>query len=229
MKRLSMCLISAAFVSACAAAEPPPAAAPADAVTADPGHYSVILENAEVRVLRISYAAGDTSVMHTHPDGVVVALETGTTRFDLPDGTSREAELAANNALYAPAETHNSTNVGTTPVEVILVEFKAAAAGTGMLPEMREGLAMTVLAEGPRATAYLSTADPTFEEPEGTTHDYAQVVIALGAGEIPLTVDGQLVRSTWARGDVAYIGRGVAHSSKNMSTAPMDFVLVAIR
>lgn len=227
MKRLSMCLVAGALLSSCApAASPPP---PPDAVTADPGHYKVVLENDAVRVLRISYGPGERSQMHQHPDGMIVALAGTTTRFNLPDGTSRDSELLADTALYAPAESHNPENTGTTGTDVILVEFKTAAAGTAMLPEMREGLAMTVLAEGPRATAYRSTADPTFVEPEGTVHDYDQVVIALGAAEVPLTVDGELVRSTWARGDVAFIGRGKPHSSSNMSGGPVEFVLVAIK
>lgn len=224
MKRLSICLMSAALLSSCAAARPAP-----DAITADPAHYKVLLENAAVRVLRISYGPGEKSVMHHHPDGVIVSLGNSSTRFGLPDGTSRDATLVADTAVYAPAETHNPENVGTTRTEVVIVEFKAPAAGTAALPAMREGMAMSVLAEGPRATAYRSTADANFEEPAGTKHDYDQVVVALGAAELPLTVDGKLVRSTWARGDVAFVGRGVPHSAKNMTGGPVDFAVVSIK
>ena len=38
-----------------------------DAVTADPAHYSVSFENELVRILRVSYRAGEKSVMHRHP------------------------------------------------------------------------------------------------------------------------------------------------------------------
>ena len=38
-----------------------------DAVTADPAHYSVSFENELVRILRVSYRAGDKSIMHRHP------------------------------------------------------------------------------------------------------------------------------------------------------------------
>lgn len=228
MKRLSLALISAALLWSCAAPPAPPAP-PQDAVAEDPAHYKVVLDNPAVRVLRVSYAAGEKSQMHHHPDGMIVALAGSTTRFTLPDGTARDATLVADTALYAPAETHNPQNTGTTPTDVILIEFKTPAAGMAALPAMREGLAMTMLAEGPRATAYRVTSDPTFEEPEGTTHEYDQVVIALGPGEVRLAVDGQPVRTTWARGDVAFIGRGMAHATKHLGSTPVDYVLVAIK
>jgi quercetin dioxygenase-like cupin family protein len=114
-------------------------------------------------------------------------------------------------------------------MEAILVEFKTDTPGMALLPAMREGLNMTVLAEGARATAYRIQADPTFVEPEGTTHDYDQIVIALGPGRVELALGGQVVKTDWARGDVQFIGRGVPHASKNLAGTPVDFVLVAIK
>jgi len=46
----------------------------ADPVKVDPKHYKVEFENASVRVLRISYAPGEKSVMHYHPNAVAVYL-----------------------------------------------------------------------------------------------------------------------------------------------------------
>jgi quercetin dioxygenase-like cupin family protein len=77
--------------------------------------------------------------------------------------------------------------------------------------------------------AYRATADPTFQEPAGTKHDYDQVVVALGPAQISLSIDGKPAKTTWARGDVQFIGRGVPHESKNTGGKPVDFVIVAIR
>jgi oxalate decarboxylase/phosphoglucose isomerase-like protein (cupin superfamily) len=90
-------------------------------------------------------------------------------------------------------------------------------------------MAMKVLAEGPRAMAYRTTAEPTFAEPAGTTHDYDQVVIALGSARMSLAIDGKPAKTNWARGDVQFIGRGTPHESKNTGGKPVDFVIVAIR
>jgi hypothetical protein len=77
--------------------------------------------------------------------------------------------------------------------------------------------------------AYRTTADPTFQEPAGSKHDYDQVVIALGPGQMSLSIDGKPAKTTWARGDVQLIGRGVPHESKNMSGKPVDFIIVAVK
>jgi hypothetical protein len=137
--------------------------------------------------------------------------------------------MASESALYTPAGTHSPENVGTGRIDALLVEFKSAAPGKAAIPSSRAGLAMKVLAEGPRAMAYRTTADPTFQEPAGSKHEYDQVVIALDPSQMSLSIAGKPAKTTWARGDVQFIGRGVPHESKNTSGKPVDFVIVAIK
>jgi quercetin dioxygenase-like cupin family protein len=200
-----------------------------DAVKVDPAHYKVVFENASVRVLRIGYAPGGKSVMHQHPDSVAIFLAASKVRFTLPDGKSEDSDVANESAQYTPAGTHNPTNVGTGPVDALLVEFKTAAPGKAALPASREGMTLKVLAEGPRATAYRSTASATFAEPAGSKHDFDQVVIALGPSPLSLSIDGKPAKTTWARGDTQFIGRGVAHEAKNTGGKPGDMVIVVIK
>jgi quercetin dioxygenase-like cupin family protein len=200
-----------------------------DPVKVDPQHYKVVVDNASVRVLRINYAPGAKSVMHEHPDSIVIPLVASKVQFTLPDGKTQDMELANESASYTPAGTHNPHNVGTSKIDALLVEFKGAKPGTATLPANRAGLSMKVLAEGPRALAYRTTADPTFQEPAGTKHEYDQVVIALNAAQMSLAIDGKPAKTTWARGDVQFIGRGVAHESKNTGGKPVDYVIVAIK
>jgi quercetin dioxygenase-like cupin family protein len=199
-----------------------------DAVKADPKHYSVILENASVRVLRISYAPGEKSVMHQHPDSIVIPLSSSKVRFTMPDGKSEDSVLAADSAMYTPAGTHNPANIGTAKVDAILVEFKGAG-GHATLPASRPGMALKVLAEGPRATAYRSTAATSFAEPVGSKHDFDQVVIAIAPTQMSLSLDGKPAKTAWARGDVQFVGRGVPHEAKNTAGKPVDMVIVAIK
>lgn len=200
-----------------------------DPVKIDATHYKMILDNAGVRVLRVSYAPGEKSPMHQHPDSIAVALTASKVRFGLADGKFQDSDMALESALYAPAGTHSPTNAGTGRVEVVLVEFKAAAPGTAVLPATRPGLANKMLAEGPRAVAHRTTADPAFAEPAGTKHDYDQVVIALSNAQMSLAVAGQPAKTSWARGDVAFIGRGIGHETKNTGGKPVDFVIVSIK
>ena len=200
-----------------------------DAVKADPKHYKVLIDNPSVRVLKISYAPGEKSVMHQHPDSIVIPLDTSKVRFTTPDGKSTDQELAKDSATYSEATTHNPANVGTAKFDAILVEFKGATPGKAALPASRPGMTLKTLAEGPRATAILTTADATFAEPAGTKHDFDQVVIALGPSQMSLTIDGKPAKTTWARGDAQFVGRGVAHQAKNAGGKPVDMIIIAIK
>jgi beta-alanine degradation protein BauB len=203
-------------------------AAAQDPVTVDPGHYKVLVDNASVRVLKVSYAAGAKSPMHSHPDSMLVSLGDSKARFTMPDGKTQDSAIAKDSAMFTPATTHSSANVGTTPVDAILIEFKAKDPGTAALPTERAGMKMMMLAESPRAVAYKTTAAPDFHEAPGSTHDFDQVVIALGATDMSLTVETKHV-TKWKRGDLQFIGRGVKHESKNTGGKPIEFVIVAIK
>jgi len=200
-----------------------------DPVKVDPAHYKVLLENPSVRVLSIDYPAGATSKMHQHPDSIAVMLADAKVKFATADGKSQDQEMKNESATYTPAGTHTPTNIGTGPSKGILVEFKTPAPGKATLPASREGMTLNMLAEGPRAIAYRSTASPTFAEPAGSKHDFDQVVIALGDAQISLSIDGKPAKTKWARGDVQFIGRGVAHEAKNTGGKPGDMVVVAIK
>ena len=193
-------------------------------------HYKVVFENPSVRVLRIDYAPGSKSAMHQHPDAIVIPLAASKVRFSTPDGKFTDAELASESAMYMPAGIHSPSNTGTGPIDALLVEFKSPSPGKAALPASRPGLSLKVLAEGPRAMAYRTTADPTFHEPAGSKHDYDQVVIALGSSQISLAIDGKPAKTTWARGDAQFIGRGVPHEAKaSVGGKPADMIIVAIK
>jgi len=200
-----------------------------DPLKVDPTHYHLVLENAAVRVLHITYAAGSKSVMHQHPDSIVYILNGGKVRFTTPDGKSQDQDEPAGSATYLPAGTHLPSNIGTTPTEAILVEFKTPKPGTAVLPTSRPGMTITTLAEGPRGMAIKSTADATFNEPAGTKHEFDQVVIATAPTQMSLSIEGKPAKTTWAKGDVQFIGRGVAHESRNTGGKPVTFAIIAIK
>src|SRR5437016_14543613 len=77
-----------------------------DPVKVDPKHYSVMFENDAVRVLRIHYAPGEKSVMHSHPDSVIVFLEDQKAKMTHPDGKSEEVSGKKGDAVFSPAGAH---------------------------------------------------------------------------------------------------------------------------
>ena len=100
-----------------------------DPVKVDPKHYKVEFENEHVRVLRISYGAGEKSVMHSHPNSVAVFLTDGQVKFTTPDGKSREVPAKAGSTEWTPAGKHLPENIGDKPFELILVELKGKSTG----------------------------------------------------------------------------------------------------
>jgi quercetin dioxygenase-like cupin family protein len=108
------------FVSAAIAQDP---------VKVDPYHYKVMLENDEVRVLRVHYGPHEKSVMHHHPGAVAVFLTDSDVKFTFPDG-SQDAHPKAGDAQWTAAQDHLPENIGEKPLDVVLVEVKAKGAAT---------------------------------------------------------------------------------------------------
>lgn len=190
--------------------------------------YKVVLDNPTVRVLRVSAPAGGKTPMHSHPENLVIPLSAARMRFE-EAGTTQDAELAVESATFMPAQVHAGANTGSTPVDAIVIEFKAAKPGTATLPTARDNMAIKVLAESPRGVAYRATADANFHEPAGSKHEFDQIVIALSGAQMSLAIDGKPARTKWTRGDVQFIPRGAAHESKNAGGKPADFIIVAIK
>jgi quercetin dioxygenase-like cupin family protein len=104
------------------------AATAADPTTTDPDKYVSILDNPRTRVLRYHDEPGGKTHAHQHPDSLLYALSAFTRRLTFPDGTSTERSFVAGDVMWVPAQTHIGENIGTTPTEVLLVEFKAGEA-----------------------------------------------------------------------------------------------------
>ena len=122
MKQISLSAILVAVLMGALAARAQ------DPVKVDPQHYQVMFENDSVRVLHIHYAPGEKSVMHSHPDSVIVFLEDQKAKMTHPDGKSEEMSGKKGDAVFSPAGANLPENIGSGPIEVILVELKKPAA-----------------------------------------------------------------------------------------------------
>jgi quercetin dioxygenase-like cupin family protein len=95
-----------------------------DPVKVDPKHYKVEFENDSVRVLRIKYAPGEKSVMHSHPESITVFLTDARGKFTYPDGRTEDINANAGTVLHMDALTHLPESKSKKPFEVIAVELK---------------------------------------------------------------------------------------------------------
>ena len=95
-----------------------------DAAKVDPTHYKIVSENSQVRLLKVHYGPHDKSVMHSHPDGVIVFLNGGPMKFNYPDGKTEIIEMKAGEARYTPHTVHLPVNMSDHAMDAVLVELK---------------------------------------------------------------------------------------------------------
>jgi len=97
-----------------------------DPVTVAPHNFTVLLENASVRVLDFHSKSGDKIPMHSHPAYVTYSLSgSGKTVFTAPDGKTTEQPSKTGQVRWHDAETHATEYIGTGGAHVLLVELKA--------------------------------------------------------------------------------------------------------
>jgi len=95
-----------------------------DPAKTDGDKYTVILENDRVRVLRYHDKPGDKTHLHHHNDMVMYPINAFRRRLTFRDGTTREREFKAGEAIWVPDQMHMGENIGPTDTEVLLVELK---------------------------------------------------------------------------------------------------------
>ncbi len=122
---MSIRLVSRALFSFAGCLVLTTAALAQDPVKVDPKHYKVELENAKVRVLRITYGPHEKSVLHSHPSGVAVFLTDFHSRFTYPNGKTEEMRGKTGQVVEAQAGKHLPENLSDQPFELILVELKS--------------------------------------------------------------------------------------------------------
>ena len=203
-------------------------AAAQDPIKSNPKNYQLVLENATVRVLRVTVAPGEKTTMHEHPDNAVIVFTDSKIRFTGADGKAVDAALKPNEAMWSPAGKHAGENTGTGLIEGVIIELKGNAAPSATPPASRPDTTSTQLFDNPRARGMKATIAPAFHESAGTTHDYDQVVVALGDGDLMLNVEGKN-KTSWNRGDAEFIGRGAKHESQNTGQKQLDVFILVIK
>jgi quercetin dioxygenase-like cupin family protein len=98
-----------------------------DPAAVNPKTVHVTLENERVRVLEAVLQPGEKEQLHSHPDCIIRVVRGGKVRTHGAEGTTTDTDLVAGATIYRPAVTHWTENVGTTPVELVIVELKTPA------------------------------------------------------------------------------------------------------
>jgi oxalate decarboxylase/phosphoglucose isomerase-like protein (cupin superfamily) len=104
------------------------AATEGDVMTVAPDHYTVLVDNAHVRVVRNVLAPGEKDGFHTYAAGWFHVDQGGSMKVVQADGTESTWAPATGESGWLNAEgMHTSENIGKAPMSFILVEVKSAA------------------------------------------------------------------------------------------------------
>ena len=95
-----------------------------DIMKVAPQNCKLLLENDQVRVIRVVLKPGDKLAMHSHPASILYSLSGGKAKYTSADGKTEERELKTGQAVWSDGQTHNTENVGTTETRALLVELK---------------------------------------------------------------------------------------------------------
>jgi len=102
-------------------------AQPQDVVKVSPETHSILLENAQVRVLDVHVKPGEKVAMHSHPAGILYYLSDATLKITYPDGKTAERAVKAGTAVWSEAVTHAAENIGATELHEVQTELKETA------------------------------------------------------------------------------------------------------
>jgi quercetin dioxygenase-like cupin family protein len=110
----------ATFIALLAAAS----AAAQDVMLVGADTHTVLLENAQVRVLAVRVRPGEKVPLHWHPANVTYFLGDATLRITSADGTSVVRDIKAGVASWNEPVTHAVENVGAKDFTEVQVELK---------------------------------------------------------------------------------------------------------
>ena len=95
-----------------------------DPTHVDPKHYTIEVENEQIRVLRVRYGPHEKSEMHAHPAIVAIMLTDARLGMSYPDGRTEEIGGKAGEVMSMPATVHLPENLSDQTFEAILIELK---------------------------------------------------------------------------------------------------------
>jgi quercetin dioxygenase-like cupin family protein len=190
-----------------------------------------MFENDQVRVLRVHYNLKEKSVMHEHPASVVVFLNTSKAKFTLPDGsTTTDGGGKAGAVRFTDAGKHLPENIGSTPVDVVLVELKGrsgSASAVATDPVKVDPSRHKVEVENDRVRVLrikLKARDKTkqHEHPAGVA-----VFLTDNKARFALP-DGKTREASGKRGEAIWAA-AENHSVHNLLAKPMEVILVELK
>lgn len=95
-----------------------------DPTVAEPTHYKLAFENAQVQVVNVHYGPHEKSKLHSHPGGVVVYISSGHLKFTDENGDVKEVHATPGESRFFPPFRHTVENLTDKPFDAVYVGLK---------------------------------------------------------------------------------------------------------
>lgn len=203
-----------------------------DPVKVDPKHYKVDVDNAQVRILRITIGPHEKTPMHEHPASATVWLTDANGKLTSSDGKTEEFHMTAGQVQWSGPEKHWGENTSDKPLELIQVELKSSGAKTAAAqgwidPVTVDPKHYKVELENDQVRVLRYTAGP---HEKSAMHDHpAYIVVAVADGKTQFTLpDGKTREATIKAGQATWNGPE-KHASENLGDKPAEAVLIELK
>ncbi|NML21261.1 cupin domain-containing protein [Pseudoflavitalea sp. G-6-1-2] len=95
-----------------------------DYMSSNPKMCKLLGDTLNSKLMLVTFQPGEKTTAHTHPVHVIYALNSGTLRVAHVNGKTETLHIkAGQSATFAPEPAHVTTNVGKTPLKLILLEI----------------------------------------------------------------------------------------------------------
>lgn len=197
------------------------------AVDAAPEHYKVEFENEYVRVIRVTYNPGETSVMHSHKPLVGVTLTGGQGKFTDPDGNvETRSENFAGDILSDSGEAHSVHSISKGYEELIFVEAKKKYPSKGsnilnaaLIDSMNSNIELEE-----HGIRVIRTTAPAGGESPMHSHGAGVAVSLTDQKTIHTSQSGEVTEVNLKAGSMSWRGE-VTHSGKNINDTDLEVIL----
>jgi quercetin dioxygenase-like cupin family protein len=190
-----------------------------------------LFENASVAVVRLTLAPGTREMPHTHPYAMlIIPITRGDIEMLKGGATTKTTREVGSVDVVEPQVVHAGANVGSTPIEAIIVAVKADRVKGGTAPPLPRPQGIT-------ATDVLDTTDAAVRRVElapgarevSHTHPYDFVVVMTTRSRMDVQLAGKTETKDFAVGDAFFIPRNTPHAVANPSQEPLALLGVAIK
>jgi len=196
-----------------------------------PEIYKVLLDNEDVKVLEVTFDAGQGDKMHDHDPMTFHVLQGGKARVTMPDGTVNERQVPTGFTGHnSESQRHRITNIGDDQIKILLIERKRSESSAEkkqelILPEEVSPEVYKVLLENDDVKVLEVTFAPGQSD---LMHEHGVLTYyGIKGGKLQNTLPDGTVREMEAPD--GFVGHGdkiVKHQMKNVGTDTARFILV---